>query len=88
MIQEITMEFTAEFFDASSAAWMANKIKKPNATYAYKCSFIGIDKTPCCAPRHKLTTVCWRHRGSLKQNKVVDVTQLTTQKHGSAALTA
>lgn len=72
MIQENIMEFTAEFFDASSAAWMANKIKKPNATYAYKCSFVGIDNKPCCAPRHKETAVCWRHRGSLKQIKVAD----------------
>lgn len=67
------MEFTSDFFDASSAAWMANKIKKPNCTYAYKCSFVGIDKKPCETPRHKETAACWRHRGSLKQSTLIPV---------------
>jgi hypothetical protein len=63
MSHRLPMEFTSDFFDASSAAWTANKIKKPNCTYVYKCSFVGIDKKPCCTPRHKETPTCWRHRG-------------------------
>ena len=31
-------EFTQEFFDHSSEYWKANKIKKSNATYQYRCS--------------------------------------------------
>jgi hypothetical protein len=41
------MEFTADFFDASSAAWHANKIRKGHS-YVYRCE--AITKTegkPC-----------------------------------------
>jgi hypothetical protein len=32
-----TAEFTPEFFDLSSRAWMANK-KRKGASYSYKCA--------------------------------------------------
>jgi len=40
-------EFTSEFFDASSAAWLSNKKRKDSATYVYVCSVVKRDGSPC-----------------------------------------
>ncbi len=38
-------EFSAAWFDASSAAWLANKRKLKNCCYRYTCGYtIGVDK--------------------------------------------
>ena len=41
-----TTEFTPAFFDAASAAWMANKIRRGPAL-AYKCQAIKKNGTQC-----------------------------------------
>jgi hypothetical protein len=40
-------EFTSDFFDASSAAWLSNKKRKDSATYVYVCGVPKRDGTPC-----------------------------------------
>lgn len=40
-------EFTSEFFDESSTAWMANKLKKNDCTYVYKCNHLLLSGRPC-----------------------------------------
>lgn len=42
-------EFTAEFFDESSRAWMENKVKKGQFTL-YKCSYIHSNTRHCSSP--------------------------------------
>ena len=54
-------EFTAAFFDASSAAWRSNKIQKPDCTYAYKCIVPQSDGSVCGMKAHA-NQRCWRHR--------------------------
>lgn len=57
-------EFTSEFFDTASAAWMDNKRKRPNGCYVYTCMYTHNDGALC----NKTVTlhdkmVCWKHRG-------------------------
>jgi hypothetical protein len=42
-------EFTPEFFDNSSNAWMQNKIKCGTA-YTYRCEYIHSNKKNCKKP--------------------------------------
>ena len=39
-------EFTAEFFDQSSKAWMKNKVRR-GESMAYKCQAVCMDERPC-----------------------------------------
>jgi hypothetical protein len=56
-------EFTADFFDKASAAWMANKTKKPNCTVVYKCIFTQTSKTECGKKVHNHDAMmCYQHR--------------------------
>lgn len=61
-------EFTSEFFDESSKAWLENKIRK-GCTYAYKCSYIH-SNTRKCEKAADNNELCKRHYILLKsQNK-------------------
>jgi len=42
-------EFTSEFFDESSRAWMENKIRF-GASIKYKCKYIHSNQKPCNKP--------------------------------------
>ncbi len=42
-------EFTAEFFDQSSKAWIENKIKC-GTSYVYKCIYIHSNQKQCKRP--------------------------------------
>jgi hypothetical protein len=42
-------EFTSEFFDAASAAWMANKIRR-GPSLAYRCEATKKDGAQCTRP--------------------------------------
>ena len=53
--------FTAAFFDESSAAWRANKIVKPNATYAYRCRSVLKSGKACPWAATTLEQTCKRH---------------------------
>jgi hypothetical protein len=52
-------EFTPEFFDESSRAWMENKIRI-GAAYSYKCAYIHSNKK-LCQNNAILNEFCKRH---------------------------
>lgn len=58
-------EFTPESFDASSAAWAANKIRR-GASYAYRCEAVTKTGAPCKDPASARPTepqhLCKRHQ--------------------------
>ena len=57
-------EFTPEFFDAASAAWMENKTKKENCTYVYKCNYRHMNGKVCGKKAVAiLHMMCHQHRG-------------------------
>lgn len=58
-------EFTHAFFDDSSTAWRANKIRKPNATYSYKCRSVLKSGKPCTLSATTLEQTCKRHSKTL-----------------------
>ena len=60
-------EFTPEFFDKSSQAWMANKIRNGSGI-AYKCVYIHSNSTQCskAALSHDF---CKRHIVAINQYK-------------------
>ena len=56
-------EFTSDFFDKASAAWMENKKKKENCTYVYKCAYIHTDGNICGKKASNiLHMMCHQHR--------------------------
>ena len=65
-------EFTPEFFDTASAAWMENKTKKANCTYVYKCNYIHMNGQVCGKKAvANLHMMCHQHRGkglAIKEN--------------------
>lgn len=60
-------EFTPQFFDESSKAWMENKVRC-GASYAYKCSYIHSNKKRCEYPGTH-SDYCKRHYILLKSQK-------------------
>lgn len=54
-------EFTSEWFDESSRAWLANKKKKDNCTYVYICQAINSKGTLCKKPVYKTFSTCRNH---------------------------
>jgi hypothetical protein len=52
-------EFTHEFFDESSKAWAANKVRC-GAVYAYKCMYIHSNTRQCSKPAI-LNEFCKQH---------------------------
>lgn len=58
---------TASEFDEWSAAWHANKVRKPNCTVVYKCQAMCPSGAPCqkTASKKVLTRTCWNHRNAL-----------------------
>jgi len=68
-------EFTPEFFDAASAAWMANKTRKPNCTVVYKCLYSYENKQQCGKKVYNHTKmVCYQHRNreTTKTTSILD----------------
>ena len=56
-------EFTQDFFNKASAAWMTNKTKKPNCTVVYKCQYTDAKDNPCGKKVHNHDKmVCYQHR--------------------------
>ena len=56
-------EFTSDFFDQASAAWMDNKKKKENCTYVYKCTYTHTDGKTCGKKASSiLHMMCYQHR--------------------------
>jgi hypothetical protein len=49
LAEQTAMEFTAAFFDASSEAWHANKIRRGHC-YVYKCEATTLAGTHCKHP--------------------------------------
>ena len=49
LAEQTAMEFTPAFFDASSAAWHANKIRRGPA-YVYRCEAVTAAGSPCKNP--------------------------------------
>ena len=67
----MSQEFDAKFFDTASAAWMSNKIKRPDCTYVYKCTYKHADGSLC----GKIVTIqstmhCWAHRGKITKKEL------------------
>lgn len=60
-------EFTPEFFNESSRAWLINKIKMGSA-YSYKCDYIHSNKKQCTKPS-TIGDFCKRHYFLLKYAK-------------------
>jgi len=71
LADQTAMEFSAAFFDASSAAWHANKIRRGPA-YVYRCEATTKTGSPCknpatattadpAAPKH----LCKTHKRSV-----------------------
>lgn len=54
-------EFTQDFFNDASESWRANKIKKPNATYQYRCSERLKNKNRCCSKTLHSQFYCKSH---------------------------
>jgi hypothetical protein len=60
-------EFTSEFFDQSTQAWLQNKIRCGHS-YAYKCDYIHSNKKQCNQPSTH-SNYCKRHHILLKSKK-------------------
>ena len=58
------MEISSALFDEWSAAWHANKLKKPNCSVAYKCIAQQPNGKPCEKAASSKTgrSTCWNHR--------------------------
>lgn len=54
-------EFTPEFFDASSRAWLANKRKCVNCTYKYICQKTFSSGKQCGRTVYKTEDLCRQH---------------------------
>jgi hypothetical protein len=52
-------EFTPEFFDEASKAWLQNKVRC-GASYAYKCEYIHSNQKQCKKPITH-STFCKQH---------------------------
>jgi hypothetical protein len=63
-------EFTAEFFDESSRAWMENKVRK-GAMTLYRCSYVHSTSRKCS----KAASVC----GYCKSHYIVMRKRKTTE---------
>lgn len=59
-------EFSAEWFDASSAAWMKNK-KRIGQMYVYICEY------PSCSRKVKSTLYCSKH-DHMNKIETIDIT--------------
>ncbi len=59
-------EFTSEFFDDASRAWLANK-KRVGASYVYMCIHIKSNQTQCKNRVWKNSEFCYYHY-KLKEN--------------------
>jgi hypothetical protein len=59
------MDISAADFDEWSAAWHANKMRRPNCTVAYKCIAQRTDGTPCEKAVKEGLRTCWNHRKAL-----------------------
>jgi hypothetical protein len=46
LAEQTAMEFNAAFFDAASAAWHANKIRR-GSSYVYRCEAVTKAGTAC-----------------------------------------
>lgn len=60
-------EFTPEFFDESSKAWLENKVRN-GASYAYRCAYIHSNKKQCNNGATQ-NDYCKRHFILLKSQK-------------------
>ena len=56
------MEFTSEWFDESSKAWLLNKRKRKNCVYTYRCQKVisPYGKT-CNKDTYKTSGYCVKH---------------------------
>ena len=68
-------EFTQAFFEESSRGWMANKVKKADCTYVYKCVGSESCKKPVTAFE---TMTCRTH--SVSEKPVKDVKEVKQEK--------
>lgn len=59
MYQSGVLEFTPQFFDESSKAWLENKVKC-GAGYAYKCEYIHSNQKHCKKPATN-NNLCKQH---------------------------
>lgn len=80
-------EFTSDFFDASSKAWMANK-ERSGASVGYVCTVPKRDGAPCgvSVKAEALEPLCCgRHRNAEKKRPVASVLQ---KKHRTRSTVA
>ncbi len=63
---QIQNEFTSEFFDEASRAWLKNK-KRVGASYIYVCIHIKSNQTQCKNRVWKNSNFCFYHY-KLKDN--------------------
>lgn len=63
-------EFSHEWFEASSAAWKANKVRGDNCTYKYRCKKPVTGGSRCPRAVYKTQEFCWKHRSEFL-NKVI-----------------
>lgn len=70
------VEFSPEWFDESSRAWMANK-KRRGAMYVYVCEHVKADGGVCQRPVYRDKPYCWHHRNSsqTKMNTALEADQ-------------
>ena len=65
-------EFTSDFFDESSRAWLSNKVRC-GSSYAYKCAYIH-SNTKQCIKSAVLHDFCKQHyvlnKNRSKQSKI------------------
>lgn len=64
-----TAEFTPEWFDASSSAWMANKKRVKGGSYVYVCQHVKSNGKPCKRVVHGASNVCLGHLLHGKKSK-------------------
>lgn len=68
-------EFTSEFFDQASKAWLENKVRY-GASYRYKCAYIHSNKKQCSKPVVSFD-YCKRHNIVMK-SRMKSITFLRT----------
>ena len=55
------MEFTSEWFDESSKAWMNNKKKLRGCIYKYTCQIMNLKGNICNKNLYKSFNTCYNH---------------------------
>jgi hypothetical protein len=71
-------EFSPAWFDASSAAWLANKRKLGNCTYRYTCDYQYSTWRRCGRDVYKTESMCRQH-WALAQKTATNAAKKTSE---------